>query len=222
MTEKILVTCAHPDDETLGMGGTMALHSKKKDKILVLFFATGQFGRDNTPNGISKRRQQSKKACSILGVKNLKFFNYDDQKLDTIPVVELSTKIEAAMKTWNPTRVYTHHWGDLNQDHRKVFEATLIAARPTPSSKIKQLICYETPSSTDWGGIKDKFKPNLFINVSSVLEKKIRAFQEYKKEIHPYPHPRSKIALISRAQYWGSSVGVKHAEAFEIVREIIR
>ena len=220
MTGRTLIICAHPDDEVLGLGGTLVLESKKK-KIFVLFIADGESSRGK-PERIEIRKNQAQKPCSIIGVSKLKFLDYPDQKLDSISLLELSQKIEDIIKKWKPDTVYTHSNHDLNQDHRKVFEATLIAARPTPSSKIKQLICYETPSSTDWGGIHDKFEPNLFVNVSSVLEKKIRAFREYNKEIHPYPHPRSKIALISRAQYWGSSVGIKHAEAFETVREIIR
>ena len=220
--EKTLVICAHPDDETLGLGGTIALHAKEGNNVFILMFTDGQFGRDTTTKGIKQRQDHAKKACSILGVTEVEFLNYADEKLDTIPLVELACKIESAIKKWKPDTVFTHYWGDVNQDHRRVFEATLIAVRPHPSSRIKRLICYETPSSTEWGHGSNKFNPNLFINIDNVLRKKIMALKMYSNEISDYPHPRSKDSVISRARYWGSSVGVKHAEAFVTVREIVR
>ena len=106
----------------------------------------------------------------------------------------------------------------MNQDHKRVFDATLIACRPVPSSKISSLICYETPSSTDWGN--DCFKPNFYVDISKGLEKKIKAFKQYKNEISNYPHPRSVESLKNRAGYWGSKIGLKYAEAFIKIREI--
>jgi len=119
--EKVLVICAHPDDETLGAGGALALHAKKGDKIMELILATGQFGRDSSEKGILKRKNQCKKACAILGIHKIKFLDYDDQKLETIPLTELSCKIEAEINFWRPSIIYTHFWGDVNQDHRRVY-----------------------------------------------------------------------------------------------------
>ena len=217
---KILVVCAHPDDETLGLGGTIARYSKEND-VFIQIFTDGQFGRDVSTRGIKERQNNAKKACSILGVKEVEFLNYTDERLDTIPMVEVACKIESAIKRWKPNTVFTHYWGDVNQDHKRVFEATLIAARPSPSSKIKHVICYETPSSTEWGHGSVKFSPNLFINIDTVLHKKIKALKMYGNEISDYPHPRSKDSIISRARYWGSTVGVRHAEAFVTIRDIV-
>lgn len=219
--KKCLVVCAHPDDETLGLGGTLAIRAEKGEKVFVLIFADGQFARDKTKKGIENRQKQAKKACEILGVTDVKFLNYEDQKLDTIPLVELAGQIESVIKKWKPDTVYTHYGDDVNQDHRKLFEATLVAARPTPHSDITNLICYETPSSTEWGSVQQMFKPNLFVNIDSVLQKKIKALAQYKNEINQYPHPRSIDAIVNRARYWGSTVGTKHAEAFISLREII-
>lgn len=217
-SERILVVCAHPDDETLGLGGTLALHAQKGNMVSVLVFADGQFGRDKTPKGIKDRQDQAKKACSILGLTEIKFLNYEDQKLDVISLVDLVFHIELAIKKLKPDTVYTHYWGDANQDHRKVFEASLIATRPTPTSTVKRFICFETPSSTEWGN--NNFKPNLFIKIDQVINKKLRAVKQYKKEINSFPHPRSTDAIINRAHFWGSSVGVNYAEAFVTIREI--
>jgi len=219
--EKVLVIGAHPDDETLGVGGTIALHSRNGDKIYVLIFADGESARSGGFNNIEKRQKQAKKACALLGVTVLKFLNYPDQKLDTISLVDLAKQIEDIIRKWHPTIIYTHYGEDLNQDHKRIFDATLIAARPIPNSSVTQLICYETLSSTDWNPM-NKFHPNLFIDIDDVLEKKIKAFSQYKNEIMTYPHPRSKQGIMIRAQFWGSTVGVKHAEAFLRIREVIK
>jgi len=219
---KILVICAHPDDETLGMGGTIAWHVSKKDQVYVIIMADGQFLRDQTKKGIAVRQDQAKKACSHLGVKKVYFLNYPDQKLDTFPLSEISNKLANLIKKINPTTVYTHFWGDVNQDHRYTFDATLIATRPLPSSKIEKLICFETPSSTEWGYPHQQFSPNLFVDVKRFMDKKLKAFSQYKFEIEKYPHPRSKESLISRSKYWGSLNGIENAESFYIVREHLK
>jgi len=220
--EKILVICAHPDDETLGLGGTLALHSKNGATIFVLIFATGQRGRSEKDKAIQKRMEQGKKACSILGVSKVNFFNYADQKLDAIPIVDLTKKIECAIEKFNPHVVYTHFWGDTNQDHRKLYEATLIAVRPLPDSNIKRVICFETPSSTEWAYGQKVFTPNLFVKIDNFLNKKLKATKVYTKELRRYPHPRSLKSIENRAKHWGSICGVRHAEAFYIVRDIIK
>jgi len=220
MTKKILVTCAHPDDESLGMGGTLLLHSKNKDKIFVLVFADGELSRGGSKSNVKKRQDQALDAFSILGIKKSHFLNYEDQKLDTISTVQLAQDIEKIISQWNPDTVYTHYYGDLNQDHRKVFEATTIATRPTPNSNIKDLICFETPSSTEWNVSKNKFNPNLFTDIESVIDKKLKAISCYKKEINPSPHPRSLDAIKNRSKHWGSTVGLKYAEAFHVIRQI--
>jgi LmbE family N-acetylglucosaminyl deacetylase len=218
--EKILIVCAHPDDETFGMGGTIYQHTKNKDQVFVLIFATGQLGRDETDSGINKRKNQCMKACSMLGANKIEFLDYKDQNLDMVPLSELSIKIEKIITKWKPSVVYTHFWGDVNQDHKRVFEATNIATRPLPNSKIKQMICFETPSTTEWGS--DGFKPNYFVEIKSSINKKISAAKKYNKEFHNFPHPCSEESFIARSKYWGSQMGTKNAEAFIIFRNIQR
>ena len=210
--QKILVLCAHPDDETLGLGGTIALNSKKGNQISVLFFADGESARGNKQK-IILRKNQAKQACSLLGVKQTKFLAYEDQKLETIPLLELAKQIEKIVNTWKPTIVFTHFWDDINQDHQRVFDATRIALRPKPNSSVKHIICYETPSSTE-SSSKSSFNPNLYVKIDSVLNTKLAAFKKYKDEIHPFPHPRSIDSLKTRSNYWGSMIGIKNAEAF--------
>ena len=215
---RVLVLCAHPDDEALGLGGTISLLTKKGHKVFVLFFCDGESARTTSIKIIKRREQHAKQACKILGITDLKFLRYKDEKLDTIPILNLVKDIEIAIEKWQPSMIFTHFEGDLNQDHRRVFEATMIATRPIPTSRINQLICYETPSSTEWGF--QKFNPNLFVEINSVLKNKLKSFTEYKQEIMDKPHPRSKESLVNRSSYWGSIIGSEHAEAFYSIREI--
>jgi LmbE family N-acetylglucosaminyl deacetylase len=216
--DKILVLCAHPDDETLGLGGTICLHKKKNDIVNVLIFATGQYGRDSSDEGILKRKNQGKQACKILGVDEVEFLDYEDQLLENLPLIELTNVIEKRIKKWKSNIVYTHFWGDVNQDHRRVFEASIIAARPKPNSFVKQILCYETPSSTEWGN--SVFYPNFFVDITSTIKTKIKATSVYKNELESYPHPRSKESILNRSKFWGSSVGIRNAESFINFREI--
>jgi len=215
---KVLVICAHPDDETLGLGGTIRKHIEKKDSVFILCFTHGQFDRDDSDKGIEWRENQAKSAFKILGIKNSKFLKYPDQNLESIPLTKLSKDIEAVINKIRPNIVYTHFWDDMNQDHKRVFEASLIATRQVPKSSVKELICYETPSSTDWG--KRTFQPNYFIDISKNIENKLKALKKYKDETNEYPHPRSIQAVKYRSGYWGSTLGIKFAEAFIILRKI--
>ena len=219
--EKILVLCAHPDDETLGLGGTLSLKSQNGNQIYVLFFTDGESSRNKTTkDDIILRQKQAEDACKLLGIKKVKFLDYPDQKLDTFPTLEIAKQIENVIKEWKPSEIFTHYWGDVNQDHRKIFEATKIAVRPQPSSKIKKIICYETPSSTDWGLFPESFTPNLFVNIDKTIKKKISALKKYKNEIQKFPHPRSIDSVIIRSKYWGSTIGDMNSEAFILLREI--
>lgn len=216
--KKILVLAAHPDDETFGLGGTIAKHSKKGDKVFVLVFSEGESARKANEKDISKRKEKARKACTVLGVKQIKFLGYQDQKLDTIPLLELCIEIESVIKTWKPDTIYTHFWGDLNQDHRRVFEASMISSRPIGKSFPTKVLCYEIPSSTEWG--ISAFKPNIFIDIEKEKAKKNKACKFYENELGIFPHPRSLKALSIREQYWGTVAGRKYVESFVLVREV--
>ena len=218
--EKIVVICAHPDDEVLGLGGTLKMHKKKGNKIFVIVVATGQFGRDDSKRGILKRKNQCKECGSILGIDKIEFLDYPDQTLDIVKVSELSSKIQKFLVKWNPSTVYTHFFGDLNQDHRRVFEATSIAVRPSKKINVRNLICFETPSTTEYKFNFAEFSPNYFVDIEKSLDEKIEAIKQYKNEIQAAPYPRSISAIKNRASYWGSQIGKKYAEAFMIIRKI--
>ncbi|MDI6781784.1 MAG: PIG-L family deacetylase, partial [bacterium] len=143
-----------------------------------------------------------------------------DQRMDGIPLLDVVQPIEALIKQIEPEIIYVHHHGDVNQDHRVVFEATMVAARPVKESSVKNIFCYETLSSTEWCPPFSErvFKPNVFVDVRETIEQKLDAFRCYESEIREFPHPRSLEALKNAAKQWGSRVGLGYAEAFELIR----
>ena len=235
---KILVVSAHPDDEIIGMGGTLKKLSKNND-INVLFLADGitarkQGGHTNAVHyettsiqnkemkkEIEIRKKHAKNALAKVGVKKYTFLDLPDNELDTVPFLKIVKHIENEIKKFNPNVIFTHHHNDLNIDHRIAFEATITASRPIFDSKISSIISFEAVSSTDWK-FPYKFNPTLFVDISSQLNSKIKAISEYKNELRSFPHPRSAKTITNIAERWGSLSGFKAAEAFEIIRSRIK
>ena len=230
---KILVVSAHPDDEIIGMGGTLKKIAKN-NFVKILFLADGitarkQGGFENSSKyetteneknimkkEIEKRKNHAKNALKLLGVNQTKFLDLPDNELDLIPFLKIVKEIEKEIEKTKCDVIFTHHHNDLNIDHRFAYEATITAARPLENSKINSVISFEAISSSDWRQ-PYSFKPNLFIDISKELSQKVKALNEYKNEIRKFPHPRSKEALEASAIRWGSLYGYKAAEAFEIV-----
>tara|TARA_Y100000780_G_scaffold222038_1_gene230833 strand:+ start:751 stop:1461 length:711 start_codon:yes stop_codon:yes gene_type:complete len=231
----ILVIIAHPDDEVLGMGGTILKHAKNADKVTVAYMTTGITSRRSSnyqsissyqtnkkqksimKNQIEELRKDAKKSCKLLKVKKTIFFDFPDNELDTVPLLKIIKSIENIIKEIKPDRIYTSHYGDLNIDHRIVFEATLTACRPV-KFPVKEIMCFEILSSTDWA-FSYEFKPNYFINIKNELDYKIKAMQVYKNEIREFPHPRSIENIKNSAHKWGTVSGLKSAEAFQLIRK---
>jgi len=233
---RVMVFVAHPDDEVLGMGGTILKHSQKGDFVKVVYLATGITSRrsinfqnnvsyeqnENETNEIQKEikdlHNDAKKSCKILKVKDLEFYDFPDNEMDSVPLLKIIKVIEKEIKEIKPDRIYTHHFHDLNVDHRTVYNAVLTATRPI-ETKVKELISFEVPSSTEWN-YPIHFSPNYFIGIKSQLSAKIKAMKAYKNEIRSFPHPRSVENLKNVSERWGSVSGEKVAEAFEIIRKI--
>ena len=233
---RVVVFVAHPDDEVLGMGGTILKHSQKGDFVKVVYLATGITSRrstnfqnsvsyeqnENKTNQIQKEiknlRNDAKKACNILKVKDSKFYDFPDNEMDSVPLLKIIKVIEKEIKETKPDRIYTHHFHDLNVDHRTVFNAVMTATRPIRLN-VKEIISFEVLSSTEWN-YPMQFSPNYFVDIKSQLSAKIKAMKSYKNEIRNFPHPRSVENIKNVSQRWGSVSGKKAAEAFEIIRKI--
>ena len=233
---RVVVFVAHPDDEVLGMGGKILKHSQKGDFVKVVYLATGITSRrstnfqnsvsyeqnENKINEMQKEikdlRNDAKKSCNILKVKDCKFYDFPDNEMDSVPLLKIVKVIEKEIKETKPDRIYTHHFHDLNIDHRVVFNAVLTATRPM-GLNVNEIISFEVPSSTEWN-YPVQFTPNYFIEIKSQLSAKIKAMKAYKNEIKKFPHPRSVENLKNVSERWGSVSGNKAAEAFEIIRKI--
>ena len=223
--KKILIIVAHTDDESFGCGGLIKKMSLNKNKISAISFTNGVGARSNNRDKeIKKRKLSSIKASKILGFSWLAQYDYPDNQLDSISLLEIIQVIEKHKKQFKPHVVITHNFSDLNIDHRKIAEATLTAFRPEPNEKLEQLLTFEVPSATDFRILKNKknFIPNYFVNINKFLNAKIKAIKSYKSEVKPYPHSRSITGLKNLNKIRGNQSGLKYAEAFEIIRKIER
>lgn len=226
---RILIVAAHPDDEVLGCGGVMAAHAAKGDDVYVLILAEGATSRDvvrNIPNRgdeLTCLRQAGRSAAVVLGVNPPRFLGLPDNRLDSLPLLDVIKKVEYVIQEIEPTVIYTHHGGDLNVDHSITLQAVLTACRPIPGSLISAIYTFETVSSTEWNHTPthNPFIPTRFVNVTDYIDKKIQALLCYDSEMRDYPHARSLDNVKNLAQWRGASVGLAAAEAFMVIREVI-
>ena len=224
MKNKILIVVAHPDDEVLGCGGTIAKYSKNND-VYVVILGEGISSRYNKREGVKKEKllrlqKQSQKASKLLGIKKSFFFSLPDNRFDTVPFLDIVKKVEKVIAKIKPKIVYTHHAGDLNIDHQITFQSVLTAVRPVKKFLVKEIYSFEVLSSTDWSykKIKKIFIPNTYEDISLTLKKKINAMRIYKEELRKFPHPRSLEGIKILAQKRGMESGLKYAETFELIR----
>ncbi len=224
---KVLVVAAHPDDEVLGCGGTAARLVAEGNDVHFAILGEGltsrQADRGSTDaNHLATLHRQAHAAASKLGVKDLSLHKLPDNRLDTLPLLDLVKIVEELIERVEPDILYTHHGGDLNIDHGIIHRAVLTATRPTPGQPVKEIYAFEVPSSTEWAfqRLESPFRPNVFIDVARTLDAKIAAMECYESEARNFPHPRSPEGLRAIAMRWGSVAGCRAAEAFELVRSI--
>lgn len=219
--KRIAVIGAHPDDELLGAGGTIARHAQAQDEVHAIVVADGASSR-YPRDMVGVLEKQALRAAEVIGFASLGFLGCPDQRLDTLPLIELTQRIEAALDDIDPHIVYTHFPGDVNADHGLVAKAAWTACRPCSRPRLHRFAVFETPSSTEWawplpGG---QLEPNLFVDVTGTLDIKIAAMECYETELREYPHPRSSRALRERASFWGSRIGRLAAEPFRVLRDV--
>lgn len=214
-----LVIAAHPDDEILGIGGTMHKHVRDNGRAQCLILAQGAASRDSaTRNDISRLREQGKSAAKIIGYESITFLDFPDNKMDSVPLLDIVKAVEKAIDSFQPNAIYTHHGNDLNIDHQLCFKAVLTACRPPCKAKI---FTFETLSSTEWQDKNDEeFRPNVFIDIKEDIDAKIKAMKEYVGEMRAFPHPRSAEGIMTLAKYRGMESGLELAEALCLIRAI--
>jgi len=223
----VLVISAHPDDEVLGCGGTIARLAREGERVYLAVLGEGITSRyedrkEADPSLVDGIRHRCKEAAKTLGAEDLFLFGLSDNRFDTIPLLDIVKKIEKLIGNLSPTIIYTHHEGDLNIDHSITYRAVLTATRPIQGNGVRDIYTFEVPSSTDWAFHQSgqSFQPNVFMDITETLETKIQALSVYETEMRAFPHPRSAKAIQANARRWGSGVGCEAAEAFELIRSI--
>lgn len=223
--KNILVIAAHPDDEILGCGGTIARLSKQGSIVNILILAEGITSRDKVrdrskrQNQIESLRKQGKLASKDVGAKSITFLDYPDNRMDTVPLLNIVKDIEKNILKFKPDTIFTHFDNDMNIDHTITNKATLTAARPKPGSKVKKIYAYEIMSSTYYNPTAN-FIPNFHVNIDKFIKIKLQALKRYKGEMEKFPHPRSLEAISALSKFRGSNIGFNNAESFKLLREI--
>jgi LmbE family N-acetylglucosaminyl deacetylase len=217
---RILVIAAHPDDEVLGMGGTIAMHAAvRQDAVRIVCVTDGS--STQYPGDAEKRAQkeeEARAAAAELGVTDYVHLDLPDMRLDTLAHVDVNRVVEDQISDFEPTVVYTVH-PDVNRDHRVLFDSVAVATRPVPGRTVRRLLTYAPTSSTEWTPAPlNWFVPNWFVEVTGTIERKVAAFAHYETERREYPHPRSERAIRAASEFYGASCGCEHAEPFVLVR----
>jgi LmbE family N-acetylglucosaminyl deacetylase len=228
--KRILLVVAHPDDELLGPGATMhRMINEYNITAKVIILGEGITSRSETrdvekwKSELETHRSNIHKAQQAIGYHDVAVYDFPDNRFDSVDLLDIIKVIEKEKEIFHPEVIFTHHGGDVNIDHQRVFEAVLTACRPMAHEKVSTIITFETASGTEWRASSDPrhFIPNLFISVSrDNVEAKIAAMEAYEFEKRKYPHPRSPEALMIQAQRWGVATGRMYAEAFMLIRNI--
>ena len=224
--KNILVFAAHPDDELLGVGGTVRRRVDEGADARAVILAEGMTSRsdhreDTEQSELIRLQEDARKAAEEVGYASIEFCGLPDNRMDSVELLDIVKLVSGYVEKYHPDTVFTHHHGDLNIDHRITCEAVLTACRPVGKYCVRRIYAFETPSSTEWNYIyQEPFTPNVYVDVTDTLEAKIRGMACYRTESTVYPHPRSPEALRALGQYRGSHAGLRMAEGFILLREV--
>lgn len=224
----VLAIAAHPDDEVLMAGATLARHAAAGDRVRLLFVADGETARLPSPDDpaapalIAARKDAARKAAAILGAEEPAFLDFPDNRLDSVDLLDIVKAIEAIVSDCEPETVYTHFDGDLNIDHQIVARAVRTACRPTPGRSVCRLFAGEVLSASEWTPGRP-FAPTHFVggDWEGAFARKRAALAAYGAEIPAPPHPRSPEALEALARRRGAEAGLPFAEAFTVIRSVL-
>lgn len=225
ISSNIGVVVAHPDDEVLAFGGLMARHAAAGQKVFVLILATGLSSR--TVDGsldageLAKLQGDARKANEILGVSEVQFGDFPDNRMDTVALLDVVKRVEVFLREVQASTVYTHHDGDMNIDHGVVSRAVLTSCRTLPGSAIRKVYSGEVLSSSEYTFPERRFQPTSYSDITGFVDRKCEAMACYRSELRALPHPRSLEAIRAQAVLRGSEAGVDAAEALCVLRELI-
>lgn len=215
---KVIVFAPHNDDEVLGVGGTIAKHAENGDDVYICEVTVGK--NQERANQI---KQEALQAHKILGVKDTFFLDFPVVGLSNLPAIELNKEIHKIVQDIKPDIAYLPHKGDMHKDHAVVAESAMVALRPVDSPQVKAIYVYETLSETEWNipSVDNAFIPNVFVDITNTIEKKIEAMNCYQSQLYEFPQPRSLKAIRALSEVRGSTVCVENAESFMLVRSVL-
>ena len=218
---RVCVAAAHPDDEVLGCGGTIARLRAQGAEVSVLFMTDGVGARKGLSDSAA-RKAMSTKAAIELGGLNLVHGPFADNAMDEVPLLEVVQHIEMHFALLEPDAVITHHGADLNIDHEITYRAVMTACRPLAGKTVHTIVSMEVPSATDWSAspVALRFAPQIFVDVSGYVNEKRAALTAYQDELRAHPHPRSVRSMEALMTLRGSQAGLDQAEAFELIRAL--
>ena len=218
--QNVLVVAAHPDDEVLGVGGTIPLIKRNGGNVTVVIVTDGSSAQYVGNEEVLKRKQDhSQEANNILGTDEVIQWDFPDMRLDTIEHCKLNQSFEKLIWDRKFDTVFVQNGDDINLDHQLIYKSIMVATRPIPGQPVQQVLSYQVNSSTEWGGRTQTtiFCPNYFVDISSTVELKLAAMEVYVDELREYPHPRSIKSLRQRAAVYGNEVGYEAAEPFKLL-----
>lgn len=225
----VLCVVAHPDDEVLGVGGTLARHAASGDDVHVCILSDGVTSRYEEVDAeaeqeIHQRHDRARNACDRLGVESVSLHEFPDNQFDTVPFLDLVQTVEEEIEDHDSEIVYTQHYGDLNVDHELICRAVVTATRPLAGSGIRRVLASETLSSSEWAVPEPDtaFQPTSFVSIDDFLDQKLAALECYNNELREPPHPRTVETARQNAEVWGAKAGVPAAEPFDVLREVRR
>ena len=230
MPNTVLIVASHPDDEILGVGGTAAVHAARGDRVVTMIMAEGATSRDPVRDAKAREpelaalKAAAAAAAKALGLEPPRFGGLPDNRMDGCELLDVVKIVETLIADVEPDVIYTHHGADLNVDHRITHQAVLTACRPLPGTKPRAIYSFETVSSTEWSSadVGPAFRPQLYIDISPVLDRKLKALGAYQGEMRAFPHARSIDAVAALARLRGSQAGCHAAEAFMLLRQVVR
>jgi N-acetylglucosamine malate deacetylase 1 len=219
--KKAIIIAPHPDDETLGVGGTIKRMINESVKVSVLI-VSGHMPPLYKIADYKKTLEESKKVFKYFGVKDYEFLNIPATKVNEISVAELNDKIKKFISKRNPDTIFVP-FPDRHIDHRIIFDSSIVASRPVKTNSPKNVLLYETLSETHWNvpTAEPSFVPDFFINIDKELKNKLLALKLYKSQINNKNPSRSIEAAKALAKFRGSQNGCNYAEAFKVARIVI-
>ena len=219
---RVLVVAPHPDDEVLGVGGTILRHLAEGDEVHVMICTRGEESRFGLEQ-VERVQAEARAVHEFLSLTGSHFLDLPAARLDTLPGSDLNEAIRNVLSEVKPDVLYVPHVGDVHRDHQLIFQAAMVGSRPPGDHYPRRILAYETVSETDWyaAPMTPPFVPNVYIDISSFLDRKLEAFLKYASQVRPAPDQRSVESLRALATTRGHTMGFQYAEAFMLVRELI-